>query len=187
MKKIKVEEANSGNQEFLDELKIPEERVAVLIGEEGKVKKEIEAQTKTKLKVGKEGEVTITGEDALLLYTSREIVKAIGRGFNPEIAFLLLKTNYGLEIIDLRDFAGKNQNARLRLKGRVIGQGGKARKELEKLTETNISVYGKTIAIIGETAQTTLARQAVEMLLRGAMHRTVYHFLERKKKEIPAG
>ena len=70
-----------------------------------------------------------------------------------------------------------------RLKGRVIGKGGKSREEIERLTETHISIYGKTISIIGETMQVSLARDALAMLLNGSMHKTVYQFLEKKKKE----
>lgn len=175
------------NPEFSYEIKIPEERVAVLIGEEGKTKKEIEAETKTQIDITTDGDVTIAGEDALLLYTAREIVRAIARGFNPKIALLLIKTDYALEMIDMKDIAGKSKNTMLRLKGRVIGKAGKSREEIERLTNTYISVYGKTIGIIGETNMVYVARMAVAMLLQGSMHKTVYQFLEKKKKEMLFG
>ncbi len=173
--------------EFSYELKITEERVAVLIGTEGKTKKEIEEATNSQLEISREGDVLIRGCDGLLLYTAKEIVHAIGRGFNPKIALQLLKTDYALDIIDMRDVAGKSKNTMERIKGRVIGKGGKAREEVERLTETNISVYGKTVGIIGETAQVALAREAISMLLGGSMHKSVYQFLEKKKKEIMFG
>ncbi len=171
-------------EEFSYELKISEERIAVLIGTNGKTKKEIEENTKSQLDISKEGDVIITGKDALLLYTAREIVRAIGRGFNPKIALLLLKTDYALEIIDLRDVAGKNRNTMERLKGRVIGTAGRSREEIERLSGTYISVHGKTIGIIGEVEHVAVAREAVAMLLSGSMHKTAYRFLERKKKEM---
>ena len=59
--------------------------------------------------------------------------------------------------------------------------------EIERLTGCAISVYGKTIGIVGETDNVAIARQAVAMLLQGSMHKTVYQFLERKKKEILFG
>ena len=173
--------------EFSYDLKIPEERVAVLIGTKGETKKQIEEQSGCELDITKEGEVIITGNDGIELYTAREIVKAIGRGFNPNIALLLTKPDYTLEFIELKDIAGKSKNEMLRLKGRIIGKGGKSREEIERLTNTYISVYGKTVGIIGEVAWAALARQAVGMLLDGAMHRTVYKFLEKKKKEIMFG
>ncbi|MBU0470080.1 MAG: KH domain-containing protein [Nanoarchaeota archaeon] len=172
------------HDEFSYDLKIPEERVAVLIGKDGETKKEIEENTGCKLDISKEGDVIITGKDALMLYTTREIVKAVARGFNPKTALLLLKQDYTLELIDLKDISGKSQNTLLRLKGRVIGKGGKSREEIERLTDTYISVYGKTIGIIGETSKVSLAHQAIGMLLEGSMHKTVFHFLEKKKKDM---
>ncbi len=177
---------NAGD-EFSYELKIPEERVAVLIGTKGETKKQIEEQAGCELDISKEGDVTILGDDGLKLFTAREIVKAIGRGFNPDIALLLTKPDYTLEFIELKDIAGKSKNTMLRLKGRIIGKGGKSREEIERLTNTYISVYGKTVGIIGEVAWTALARQALGMLLDGSMHRTVYRFLEKKKKEMMFG
>ena len=174
-------------EEYSYELNIPQERVAVLIGTDGETKKEIEEATKSKLDISKEGDVEITGGDGLLLYTTKEIIKAIARGFNPKIALLLLKQDYSLELLDMKDVAGKSKNTMQRLKGRVIGKGGKSREEIERLTDTNISVYGKTIGIIGEVDKVALARRAVAMLLQGSMHKTVFQFLERKKKEMMFG
>ena len=175
------------SEELSYEIKIPEERVAILIGKDGEVKKQIEEQTHCKLNIAPEGDVTILGEDGLHLFTTYEIVRAIGRGFNPNSALLLTKQDYVLEMIDMKDIAGKNKNTLMRLKGRIIGKSGKAREEVERLTETYISVYGKTVGIIGEITQAALARQAIAMLIEGAMHKTVFRFLEKKKKEILFG
>ncbi len=182
-----IEESGSHKDEFSYELKIPEERIAVLIGIQGKVKAEIEKQTNSKLDISKDGDVIITGEDALALFVAKEIARAIGRGTNPQTAMLLLKPDYILEVIDMKEVAGKNKNTLERLKGRVIGTSGRAREEIERLTDTHIAVYGKTIAIVGEVTQATIAREAVAMLLSGSMHKTVYHFLEKKKKEMLFG
>jgi ribosomal RNA assembly protein len=170
--------------EFAYELKIPKERVAVLIGKKGELKKQLEHVTKTHVDVDSdEGDVSITGRDPLLLYSCREIVRAIARGFNPEIAMLLLKQDYGMELMNLQDYA-RNPNDFERLRGRVIGEGGKSRRTIEELTQTNISVYGKTIAIIGQLEHIPGARKAVEALLGGRKHGTVYKFLERRRKEL---
>lgn len=170
--------------EYAYELKIPKERVAVLIGKKGEQKRQLEHVTKTKIKVDSdEGDVSITGKDALLLYSCREIVKAIGRGFNPEIAMQLLKQDYGIEFINLSDYASTPKELQ-RLRGRVIGEGGKSRRTIEALTFTNISVYGKTIGIIGRLEGIPNARRAIEALLSGRKHGTVYKFLERKRKEM---
>lgn len=171
--------------EYSYELKVPKNRVAVVIGKEGAVKKEIEEATNTKLNIdSKEGDVFVSGEDALGLYTAREIIKAIGRGFNPELAKLLLKQDYIFEVVDLSEFVGKSKDAMLRLKGRVIGKEGKARRLIEELTESNISVFGKTISIIGKPESAADARQAVESLLRGSTHANVYKWLEKRRREL---
>jgi len=123
---------------------IPEERLAVLIGVKGKVKRDIERRSKTKLKV--EGtSVSIDGEgfDA---WKARDVVQAIGRGFNPEYAFMLFNQDYVLEVMNLGDFAAEKSWKRLR--GRVIGQEGKSRRYLEKATGAFVSVYGKTISLV---------------------------------------
>jgi len=172
--------------EYSHELKVPKNRVAVIIGKEGSVKKDIEASTNTKLNIdSKEGDIFVSGEDALGLYTAREIIKAIGRGFNPEIAKLLLKPDYVFEVVDLSEYVGKSKEAMmLRLKGRVIGKEGKSRALIEELTECHISVFGKTISIIGLPESAANARQAVESLLRGSTHANVYKWLEKRRREL---
>lgn len=169
--------------EFAYELKIPKERVAVLIGKDGSVKKSIEEETKTKLNIdSKEGDVIITGEDALLLYAAREVVRAIGRGFNPEIAQLLLQQDYAFEVIPISDFVTENHLTRV--KGRIIGREGKSRKIIEELTEAHICVYGKTVGIIGSYEGLASAKRAVEGLLSGSPHSSIYKFLEKRRKNM---
>lgn len=174
--------ASTPFEEFAYDLRIPRDRVAVLIGKDGKVKRSLETATKTKIEVdSKEGIVSLSGRDALMLYLAREIVRAIGRGFNPDIARLLLKQDYGLEIVRIMDYA-RNPNDLERLRGRVIGEGGKSRNTIESLTSSHICVYGKTISIIGNLENLVDARRAVIDLLSGGTHAAVYRWLERKRR-----
>jgi len=171
--------------EFAYELKIPKDRVAVLIGKGGEVKKQLEEDTHSKIFVdSNEGDVRITGDDSLGLFTAREIIKAIGRGFSPEIALQILKSDYSFELLSISDYVGDSKDAAHRLKARVIGTEGKTRRYIENTTETNLSVYGKTVGIIGEAENVMLARRAIESLLAGATHSSVYKWLDRKKKEL---
>lgn len=170
--------------EFSYDLKIAKDRLAALIGVKGKTKREIEELTNTSIEVdSKEGDIIVSGDDSLGLFTAREIIKAIGRGFNPDIAKLLIKPDYIFEVIDIHDFA-KSKNSALRLKGRVIGKEGKARSMIEGLTDTHISVYGKTISVIGETEKASIAKRAIESLLKGSVHASVYQWLEKKKRQM---
>ncbi len=178
------QENNKHKYKYLDEIKIPKERVAVVIGKSGSTKKEIEKNTKSKLIIdSNEGTVKFFSDDPITILQLKDIITAIGRGFNPRIALNLLKTDYVLEVIDVSDF-GKTKKAKTRLKGRVIGEDGKARRTVENLTETDISVYGKTISIIGEIGQVSIAKRAVLSLLSGSPHSRVYSWLEKKRKEL---
>ena len=170
--------------EFAYDIKIPKERVAVLIGSSGKTKKELEEATKVKITVdSKDGSVLLEGDDALDLYAAKEVIRAVGRGFNPEIAKLLLKQDTMFEIISIADYV-KNKNQMQRLKGRVIGSEGKTRSLIEELTECYICIYGKTISIIGTPESVVLAKRAIDSLLAGATHSSVYMWLEKKRREI---
>ena len=189
---LEMEKSNAqqiiGNEkedmDFFYELKIPKERVAVLIGKNGEIKKQVEDETSTKIEVNsEEGDVKLSGKDSLKLYSAREIVKAIARGFNPEVALLLLKPDYCFELVNITDFA-KTKGSEMRLKGRVIGSEGKSRKHIENLTDSNICVYGKTIGIIAEAEKLSLCRRAIESLLKGSPHSNVYKWLEKQRREL---
>ncbi len=153
---------------------IPKERIAVLIGEHGHSKKSIEKLTHTKIIVVEE--IEITGEPIDVL-TAENIVKAIGRGFSPENAIKLADEEIALDIIQLP------KTGLERLRSRIIGAKGKARKNLEMLTNTNISVYGKTVSIIGAYENTAFAHEALEKLIKGFTHKSVYAFLEAKHQD----
>jgi len=169
--------------EFTYEIKIPKERVAVLIGKKGETKNRIETTAGVSLNIDShEGDVEVKGEDALQLYVTRDIIRAIGRGFNPEIALLLLKQDYVFEVIDISTFV--KESHMLLVKGRLIGKEGKARKVIEELTQTSMSVYGKSVAIIGESENVGMCKRAVESLLQGAPHAVVYKWLEKRRKEM---
>lgn len=170
-------------------LKIPKERIGVLIGKEGATKEHVENLTQTKLDIESEtGSVTISPsenmEDPLAVWKARYIIKAIGRGFSPETALKLLDDDYILDIINLPDFVGKSKKAILRQKGRIIGREGRTKEIIKEMTSVDISVYGKTVALIGDMERIQIAKEAVQMILEGIRHKTVYSFLEKKKQEL---
>ena len=166
------------------EIKIPKERIPMLIGPKGSTKRKIQKLTNTSIKVNsKEGDVFIESEDGFNCLISLNIVKAIGRGFNPEIAVDLINDDFSLEIIDIHDFSGTSKKKEERLKSRVIGTKGKARNTLEKITNTKICVYGKTISIIGHIEKVLQAKKAIENLLKGSKHGNVYKYVEKEKKK----
>lgn len=166
------------------ELKVSSIRLGVLIGKSGSTKREIEEKTGITLYIdSEEGTVAIEGEDPIAVMTATSVVQAINRGFSPERAFRLLDDeDMMLEIINLADLADTARNLE-RLRGRIIGKAGTSRAQIEDMTNTEISVHGKTVAIIGLPEQNDTARKAVEMLIQGVPHENVYSFLDRRKKE----
>lgn len=164
-------------------LKIPRERTNVLIGEGGKTKRYIEKRTQTIIEIEDESVTVGTDpENSLQEWLAKDIVIAVGRGFNPMVAMKLLNENNILEVIQLRDFAHTKKSA-VRIKGRLIGREGKTRKFIEQSTGCYLSVYGKTVALIGNYDDVHLAKEAIAMILRGSPHSSVYRFLERKRQE----
>lgn len=170
-------------------LKIPKERVGVLIGKEGATKAHIESLTKIELDIESEtGSIAISPtdetEDPLAVWKARYIVKAIGRGFSPETALKLLDDEIILEIINLPDFVGKSKKAVMRQKGRIIGREGRTKEIIKEMTNVDISIYGKTVSLIGDMERIQVAKEAVQMILDGVRHKSVYAFLEKKKNEL---
>jgi len=167
-------------------IKIPEERVGVLIGPDGSMKKLIEEKSKTLLEIDSEsGTVTVeSSEDPLMVMRVSDLVRAIGRGFSPERALVILDDEMlMLDVMDLSKMVGTKSDM-ARLKGRIIGKDGKTREIMEKLSGSKVSVYGKTIALLGYPEQIRVSRAAIEMLLDGAPHGNVYSFLEKKHQEL---
>lgn len=170
-------------------LRIPLDRVGAVIGEKGEVKSEIERRTNTIITIdGKTGEVTIENppntNDPSGILKARDVINAIARGFSPERAFRLFDENQILDTINLKEYLGDSKNHIMRVKGRIIGERGKTRKMIEELTDTYISIYEHTVSIIGGYEEVRVAREAIEMLIKGMQHGTVYRFLDRKHSEL---
>jgi ribosomal RNA assembly protein len=160
---------------MIEEVNIPEERKGVLIGRDGSVRAGLERQSRTRIRIT-EG-VVIEGKDPLMVMRAAEVVKAVGRGFSPGSAMLLLGEEYELRVVSLQ---GESDKAVKRLMARVIGRKGATRRILEHDTNCLLSVYGKTVAIIGRSEEIPRAEEAVEELLKGRSHSYVYAKLRKK-------
>ncbi len=166
--------------------RIPLERVAVLVGTGGRVKKEIEERLGVSLKIdSREGIVEIAPKpeagrnwDPVNLFKARDIVEAIGFGFSPDRAMALAQDDMVLSVIDLTTYTGKDKEDMTRIKARIIGSGGKTRRIIEETAHVYVSVGQDTVAIIGSTRDVEAAKEAVEMLINGAPHSSVYKFLD---------
>jgi ribosomal RNA assembly protein len=171
-------------------VRIPKERVGVLVGSDGRVKQKIEEKLMIELQIESEaGGVTIMlserTNDPSLLFRAKDVVTAIGRGFSPDHAFRLLRNDDDIfDFIDFRVVFGRSESDIKRIKGRIIGANGKTRKLIEELTDASVVVYGHTVGFIGTFEQVDVARNAVQMLIGGCQHHTVYKYLQRKRSEF---
>jgi len=168
---------------------ISKDRLGVLIGEDGEVKDRIESNLNVILNVNSDsGVVVIQTKDPevnpLAVLKAKDVITAIARGFPPEKAFRLFDEDMMLDILNLRELFGKSESDIQRVKGRIIGRDGKSRRSIEEITQADLSIYGHTIGIVGNYDAITLAREGVEMLIKGRQHATVFQYLKNRRREI---
>lgn len=169
---------------FEQVVRVPVDRVGAVIGKEGSTKRSLEAELGVSLGVdSEEGLVTVKSDsadkgDPLI---AMRVIEAIGRGFSPQRAKRLLQEGTAFEVVDLRDFAGHSVNSLDRIRGRVIGLKGKSRRVIEELTGCHISVYGRTVSIIGDAYEVQIATAAIKKLASGSQHKTVYNELQKER------
>lgn len=169
-------------------VRIPEDRMGALIGPGGGTRRTIESRTGTSITLdeGDEG-VQIAAPDTgdpIGLMKARDIVTAIGRGFSPERAYRLLKEDTYLGVIDIKQATGKKTKSSLwRIRSRVIGANGRARERIEELSGCAMSVQGATVALIGDEKQLERATRAVQLLLRGSEHSTIFRMLVHERRD----
>lgn len=166
---------------MIEHIIIPEERLRIL-RKDDKWKEELKKFLNVEIELNEE--ILINGDDPFQVMRMKEIMKAFGRGFDFDAAFDLLDEEYLLETIDIGEFTGKSKRRRAVLKGRAIGTEGRTKKMIEKDTEVKIAIYGKTISIIGKWNNLRIAKEAIEMILSGKMHNTVYRFLGTRKVDL---
>jgi len=150
----------------METILIPKERAGV-------INKTVMDKLKNELgiDISRRGNTVELKGEGLEYLLARNIVIAIAKGFSPIRAYRLLDEEQEIAVIEL----GKNAS---RVRARLIGTKGKARKRIEYKTGANISVQGKTVAIIGGYDQLDKARQAVNMLIDGTSHVFVFRWLE---------
>ena len=172
--------------------RIPQDRIAVLIGRKGVTRRALEEATNSKLHIDStSGDVSVVWNeefDPITRMKFPDVIRAIGRGMNPERALQLLQDDHHLMLYDMREYVGKNAKQQRRIRSRLIGRNGRIRELIEEHSGAEIVIYGSTVVIIGDEEGLPLAGQAIERLLQGAEHSSVLKHLEteRRKKRMAA-
>jgi ribosomal RNA assembly protein len=174
------------SQQFI---KVPGERIGVLIGRKGAVIEKIKQECRVNVDVESESGNVIVGYDSSSLiegnpFKALEIISAIARGFSPERAFKLLHEDVVFQLLDIRDYVGNSQSSMNRIKGRIIGERGKSRRTIEELSGADVSVYGHTVGFIGIFEAIKVAVEAIVLLTKGSSHRTVYAMLQNYRRKL---
>ena len=166
--------------------RVPKNRIAVLIGKAGRTREMIEKACGGSLTIDSQsGDVSISWEgdpDPIKRMKAPDVISAIGRGFSPERAVQLLEDDFFLRMYDIREWVGRQPNQTRRMRSRLIGTNGRIRTLIEEHTGCEISIYGSTVAVIGDDESLALAAPAIEGILGGSEHGTVLFGLEQDRK-----
>lgn len=115
-------------------------------------------------------------------FLTEQIISAIDFGFDLDDALLLLKQNYLLKFIDIKEHTKRHNLKDVR--ARVIGRNGKAKKTIEYLTGSIIVIKDNTIALIVDDIHLDATTQAINSLIQGAKHGNIFSYLEKQNKNI---
>jgi len=154
-----------------------------------KYKDMLENELNVKIMIDNSGQVIIEPRETTTLnqiMKAKEVIEALNYGFDVNTALELKKPNYVLMVVNLRDYIiDKSKiNHLVRIKGRLIGEEGRARRTIEELSGAKIAISDKSVAIIGEYENAKAAREAIEMLIQGRQHATVYRRLQTWRREM---
>lgn len=162
-------------------------RIAVFVGKAGSQKRIFEKKFDCKINVdSKTGEVLIEDTDAINIFVLSNMIHAINYGHSPESALRLEDETFVIDTIDVKDYV-KDQDRLKVVMGRIIGKEGITRKLIEEITKCSVSVKDHYVSVIGPYENTMLVHEALQMLIRGAAHKSLYGFLEKNREKLHTG
>ena len=167
--------------------RIPQDRIAVLIGKGGETRRMLEEACGASLEIdSKSGDVMADwkedGVDPVIRMKMPDVIVAIGRGLAPKRAVQLIQDEVFLRMYDIREWVGRQPNQTRRMRSRLIGRNGRIRSLIEEISRCEMAIYGSTVLIIGNEDGLALAAPAIEGILQGSEHSTVLHGLEQDRK-----
>jgi len=110
------------------------------------------------------------------------IIQAIDFGFDFEDALLLLRQEFNLEYINIKEHTHRKNLAEVR--SRLIGTDGKAKQTIETLTGAAIVIHGNQVGMIVDVEHVEYAIQGIISLIQGSKHSNVFSYIERQNANL---
>lgn len=139
-----------------------------------KNKKKLEESLKIKI-TNRGKEVTIRGDPENETQATR-VIEALNFGFPYIEAMRIIEEDLLFETVNIKDYTNKANLERIR--GRVIGQGGKTLKVLSDLTGCGLELKENKVGIVGEAENLKRASEALISIIKGSKQGAVYKELE---------
>lgn len=161
---------------------VPDERLHVL---DDAVLNRLEQMTNASITIDNQSKsVSVTHSDSVAEMEATEVIRAVAQGFAPHDAMqLLTNQDVRFETINIKNKT-RNEKEFRRQKGRVIGENGRTRELLEELGGASVCIYQDAVSIIGEPLEVQTVRRAVNRLISGESHASVYGFLEERCSQM---
>jgi len=155
----------------------------ILISSPEKIKKAL-PKIKAKLDIHtdlKRESITINGEE-FQEATAEKIIQALDFGFELEDAMLLLKDDWDLEYVNIKEHTHRKNLEEIR--SRVIGTEGKAKGTIETLTDSRIVIHNNQVGMIADADHMSYLIQGIISLIQGAKHGNVFAYIERQNANL---
>ncbi|RDD52356.1 hypothetical protein BA065_02135 [Nanoarchaeota archaeon NZ13-N] len=134
--------------------------------------------------------VKVYFEEFYDIYRFEKALKGIKANFSIEICEKIYNGDYDILEFDLKKVFGKKINHLRRIKGRIIGEEGKAIKEIEQRTGAKVSITDRYLYITGDDVSIQAAYYTLNKLISGTPHTRVFEkateikkIFENKEKE----
>ena len=132
-----------------------------------------------KIKLSNKGHLLFIDGKAEDEYLALEAIEALNLGFSIKEVLLLKNDEFVFEKIYIKNITKRRNMSQVR--GRVIGEGGKALRVIEELSDAYISVHDNMVGVIGEVDNVKKAIYALKRIIAGSKHSAMYSYLEKQK------
>lgn len=114
-------------------------------------------------------------------YIAEKVILALDFGFPFSVAIEIKTEDLVFETLNIKEFTKQKNLARVR--GRVIGMGGKTIKTISDLSNCYLEIKDNQVGMVGEPEFIKNAQEALISLVKGTKPGNVYAYLEKHQPE----